>query len=278
MHDIDIAAAALPRRCSAATAAPSAWRRARRLRALFALVLVAFAPAALAGPYQVYGNQYAWVNNFNDPNNVIQGTFHSGSTPSMTVTFNFASSSLYGYPAILRGSHYGFNPTSDRTFPRQVSALQSLPSTFAYSSGGSNMAGDFAYDLFLRWDNNTSSSAIPQTEVMIWGGHNSYPIGTLTASNVISAGGYSFDLWEGMNTAAGYYVYTFIPHNTAGQPNLPTNGNLNIDIKPFLTWLHNNRAQDGRYSNAMYLHVVEAGFEVVRGNGWAWFQANIDAN
>ncbi|MCI2263206.1 MULTISPECIES: GH12 family glycosyl hydrolase domain-containing protein [Xanthomonas] len=260
------------------TLARSLRGRTRTVRALLAAALLAVAPMALAGPYQVYGNQYAWVNNFNDPNNVIQGTFHSGSTPSMTVTFNFPNASLYGYPAILRGSHYGFNPTSDRTFPRQVSALRSLPATFAYSSGGSNLGGDFAYDLFFRWDSTVSSSAIPQTEVMIWGGHNSYPIGTLTASNVISAGGYTFDLWEGMNSAAGYYVYTFIPHNTAGQPTLPSNGNLNIDIKPFLTWLHNHRAQDGRFSNAMYLHVVEAGFEVVRGNGWAWIQANIGAN
>ncbi len=95
---------------------------------------------------------------------------------------------------------------------------------------------------------------------------------------MLTAGGYTFDLWEGDNSAAGYYVYTFIPHGTAGQPNLPTSGKLNVDVKPFLNWLQANRSKDGRYSNALYLQVVEAGFEVVRGNGWAKVSAAIDAH
>lgn len=255
--------------------APRAPLRRRLLQTLFATACLAAAPLALAGPYKIFGNHYAWVNNFNDPNNVIQGSFGNGSTPELTVTFNFSSSNLYGYPAIVRGWHYDWNPTSDTLFPRQVSSLSTIPVKFNYSAGGSNLGGDFAYDLFFRRD---TSKGVPQLEVMIWGGHNSWPIGTLTASNVISAGGYTFDLWEGNNSAAGYYVYTFIPHGTAGQPNLPTSGSLNVDVKPFLNWLQANRSQDGRYSNALYLHVVEAGFEVVRGNGWAKVSATIDAH
>lgn len=112
---------------------------------------------------------------------------------------------------------------------------------------------------------------------MIWGEHNSWPIGTVTATKVITAYGRTFDLWEGFNSGAGYYVYTFIPTGTAGQPTLKTSGSLNIDAKPFLTWLQNNRAKDGRYSNSMYLHAAEAGFEVVRGNGWAKVSATMDA-
>jgi len=49
-------------------------------------------------------------------------------------------------------------------------------------------------------------------EIMVWGGNNSWPIGLQTGTNVLSAGGWTFDLWEGNNSAAGYYVYTFIPH------------------------------------------------------------------
>lgn len=272
MHDVQTASIAKPSLRAAAHRAPL---RRRLLQALFAVSCLAAAPLALAGPYKIFGNHYAWVNNFNDPNNVIQGTFGNGSTPELTVTFSFANSNLYGYPAIVRGWHYDWNPTSDTLFPRQVSSLSTIPVKFTYSAGGSNLGGDFAYDLFFRRD---TSKGVPQLEVMIWGGHNSWPIGTLSASNVISAGGQTFDLWEGNNSAAGYYVYTFIPHGTAGQANLPTSGTLDLDVKPFLNWLQANRSQDGRYSNALYLHVVEAGFEVVRGNGWAKVSATIDAH
>ena len=55
-------------------------------------------------------------------------------------------------------------------FPKQLSATTSIPCTFSYSSGGSNMAGDFAYDMFLRWDNARST---PQLEVMVWAGNDS---------------------------------------------------------------------------------------------------------
>jgi hypothetical protein len=255
------------------SAAPPSPRR--RSRVVLALVLAALAPAAWAGPYKVFGNHYAWVNNFNDPNNVMQGSFGTGSLPEMTVTFNYSTNNLYGYPAIVRGWHYDWNPTSDTLFPKRVSTINSIPVTFGYQAGGTNLGGDFAYDMFFRWDTNKGT---PQLEVMIWGDHNSWPIGTQTGTRVISAGGRTFDLWEGYNSGAGYYVYTFIPTGTAGQANLATSGSLNLDVKPFLNWLHANRSQDGRYNNSMYLHVVEAGFEVVRGNGWAYFNATINAN
>lgn len=87
-------------------------------------------------------------------------------------------------------------------------------------------------------------------------------------SNAITSGGISYDLWEGNNAAAGYYVYTFIPHGTAGNSNpLPSKGNLNVDVKAFLTRLQALRGSDGRYSSDLYLQVVEAGFEVTDGMG-----------
>ncbi|MCG6630476.1 cellulase, partial [Acinetobacter baumannii] len=82
--------------------APTTRRRAARWwTAALAFGLVVLAPAALAGPYTIFGSHYAGVNNFNDPNNIIQGTFGTGSTPELTVTFNFADYNVYGYPAIM---------------------------------------------------------------------------------------------------------------------------------------------------------------------------------
>src|ERR1700679_2824441 len=93
-----------------------------------------FSCVAYAGPYEVYGTEFAWVNNFN--NSTINSSFSTNSVPGMTVSYDFPSYSLYGYPAIIRGWHYGFNPANDNLFPKQLSATASIPCTFDYSSGG----------------------------------------------------------------------------------------------------------------------------------------------
>lgn len=253
------------------TRSPSLWRL------FFATgIAVTLTSAAHAGASKNFGAQWAWNNNFgNGGNSAINASFGNGSNPSITVSYNFSAYNLYGYPACIRGWHYGFNPTGDTLFPLQVSKATSIPCTFSYSSGGSNMAGDFAYDMFLRNDNARST---PQLEVMVWGGNASWPIGTQTGTNVLSAGGWTFDFWEGNNSAAGYYVYTFIPHGTAGTANLPTGGSVNVDMKVFFNWLQANRSSGGHYSDSMYLDVVEAGLEVTRGNGTATMTANISAS
>src|ERR1700722_19706339 len=120
-----------------------------------------FCSVAYAGPYQVYGTEFAWDNNFN--NSTINSSFSTSSVPGMTVSYNFSSYSLYGYPAIIRGWHYGWNPAGDNLFPKQLSATSSIPCTFNYSSGGSNMAGDFAYDMFFRCDTAQSTPQLEDT-------------------------------------------------------------------------------------------------------------------
>lgn len=225
------------------------------------------ASTAVAGSYKVYSPYVAWNNNYNDPNNVIKISFGSGTNPQWTVNFDFSTNNLWGYPASFRGWHYGWNPSNDNLFPRQVSSMSSIPCNFSYTCGGT-IHGDFAYDCFLRKDNAKST---PQLEVMIWGHNDSYPVGTKQVSNIISANGVSYDLWGGYNSSAGYYVYSFLPARSSVPSSVPTgNGSINIDLKQFLNKLSGRSG----YSSSMYLDVVEAGYEVVRGNGWAsctWF-------
>lgn len=245
-----------------------------------AVIVVSTAINPPDGEYKVFGNYYAWNNGWNDPNKILKAEFGTGTSPQMTVSFNYPNKGLYGYPAICRGWHYNVNPIpSDTLFPRQISATANISVTFSYTSNGTNVAGDFAYDIFFRWDTNEDT---PQLEVMIWGDHNSWPLGSQTATNVITAGGRTFDMWEGWNSGAGYYVYSFVPHGTVGNTDpqtnpLATTGSLNLDVKPFLNWLQTNRVNDGHYSDSMYLHVVEAGFEVVQGNGSVNIKAAITA-
>lgn len=251
------------------------WKKVSNLLlgSLCAMAGLAITDIAAAGPSQNYGSHYAWVNDFGG--GVFGNSFGSGSTANMTFWWNYPNTyKLYGYPAIVRGWHYGWNPTGDNLFPKKISSISSAPVNFSYSSGGTNMAGDFAYDLFLRWDSAKSS---PQTEVMIWAGHNSWPIGTKTGSSILTTNGVTYDLWEGYNSAAGYYVFTFVPRNTVGvSTSLPTSGSLNIDLKVFFNYLASKKT-GSNYNNSMYLDVVEAGLEVTRGNGWSWIQGNFNA-
>jgi hypothetical protein len=237
------------------------------------LVGLLSAQSAFAGPSKNYGTHYAWINDFGG--GVFGYTFGTGTTANMTFSWNYPNTyKLYGYPAIIRGWHYGWNPTGDTLFPKQISSITKAPAYFSYSSGGTNMAGDFAYDIFLRWDNAKST---PQTEVMIWAGHNSWPIGTKTGTAVLTVNSVKYDLWEGFNSAAGYYVFTFVPTNTVGVSTaLPTSGSLNIDLKTFFNYLASKKT-GSNYNNSMYLDVIEAGLEVTRGNGWSWIQGSFSA-
>ena len=119
----------------------STWKRLQA-RTVMAALFASAAALALAGAYYTRGKYWIWNNNFD--NSTIGFTADSATNPTWTATFNFSSSSLYGYPASILGAHYGWNPTNDTTFPRKISTIASATSYFSYGSYGSNMAGDFA--------------------------------------------------------------------------------------------------------------------------------------
>jgi hypothetical protein len=240
------------------------------MKALLGIIPLLLPIAAQATQEKTYSPYWAWDNNFN--NSAISWSPGTGTNPQWSVGFNFSSYNLYGYPASVRGWHYGYNPSGDKTFPKQLSAIKSLPASFSYASGGTNMAGDFAYDMFFRRDSTPST---PQLEVMVWGGNNSYPIGSLLKSAAVTENGVTYDLWAGNNKAAGYYVYTFIPQRKSVPASLPTSGSANVDLKVFFNALQGRSS----FSNSLYLDVVEAGCEITRGDGWVattWFQVNAE--
>jgi hypothetical protein len=225
-------------------------------------------PQHRAKVFNLFPPYFAWNNNFSGQE--IGWQPGTGDAPQWTANFNFATNSLYGYPASIRGWHYGFNPANDNLFPKKLSETTSIPCSFSYNCGGDDLCGDFAYDLFLRHDDKKS---VPQLEVMVWAGNNSTPIGKLIATNIITADEVAFDLWAGTNSGAGYYVYSFMPHERTAK--LPAEGSLNVDLMDFF------RLVEGRpnFSLDMYLDVVEAGFEIVRGKGWVtcgWFSCEAD--
>ncbi len=211
-----------------------------------------------ARAFNLFPPYYAFKNNWSGRE--IGWHPSTADTPQWTASFEFATNSLYGYPASARGWHYGWNPTGDDLFPKKLSDIRSLPCNFSYACGGEDLHGDFAYDLFLRHDDQKSA---PQLEVMVWGANNSTPIGKIIVTNILAADGVTFDLWAGTNAAAGYYVYSFAPHQKHDK--LAGGGGLNLDLMDFFSQL---KGRDF-FSPDMQLDVVEAGFEIVRGKGWA---------
>jgi hypothetical protein len=231
-----------------------------------AFLLVSVASALASTPYKVYAPYWAWDNAFNGSN--IAWYPGNGSNPQWLASFDFSCCNLYGYPASVRGYHYGYNPSGDTLFPKQMSTIKTIPAAFSYASSGTNLQGDFTYDMFLRNDNNVKSGqSNPQLEVMVWGGNASYPISTTGSPIVYSAvvsDGYTWDLYYGDNSAAGYYTYSFVPHRSSPPATLPTSGSVNVDLRLFFNVLKGRP----NYSESMYLDVVEAGCEITDGNGY----------
>jgi hypothetical protein len=232
-------------------------------------VLALVTAAAHAAPEKTFSPYWAWDNVFTGTINWTPGT---GSDPTWTATYNLGSGNLYGYPASVRGYHYGYNPSGDKLFPKQLEETTSIPAAFSYTSYGTKMTGDFTYDMFLRWDTNVGSgTSNPELEVMVWGINASYPISTTGSPIVTSAiteNGVVYDLYEGYNSAAGYSTYSFVPHRTSVPSSIPNgNGSINVDLKNFFNVLEN--LPNSLYNNWMYLDVVEAGIEITGGDGEA---------
>jgi hypothetical protein len=215
---------------------------------------------------KVFGQYWEWPNTFHN-NGTFKFTPGTGSNPQWYESFNVPSGNLYGYPASIRGYHYGYNPSGDTLFPKEMSTISHIPAAFSYASSGSNMKGDFTYDMFLRYDNDVKSGqSNPQLEVMVWGGNASYPIsasGSPIAYSVVESDGYTWDLYYGDNSAAGYYTYSFVPHRSSPPATLPKSGSVNVDLRLFFNALKGR----SNYSESMYLDVVEAGCEITEGDG-----------
>jgi hypothetical protein len=240
------------------------------LRRVIVGAMLLAAPALLAQT-KVYGSYWEWPNIF-DNNGTFNFTNGGGSNPQWNLGFNVPSGHLWAYPASIRGYHYGYNPAGDKLFPKQMTSISSIPAQFSYqvlqTGGGTTIKGDFTYDMFLRYDANTSTTVNPQAEVMVWGDNASYPISTTGQPVIYSAvtqSGRTWDLYYGYNSAAGYPTYSFLPHRTTVPTSLPASGSINVDLRPFFTVLDN--WNEGGYNKYMYLDVVEAGFEITQGHG-----------
>ena len=130
----------------------------------------------------------------------------------------------------------------------QLGTISSIPTSWSWSYSGSNLVCDVAYDMFTA--STASSSAAHDYELMVWltGMGGAMPIST-SGSPIASAtiGGYSFNLYNGMNGAMN--VYSFVATSQINS--------FSGDLMDFWNYLINNQG----FSKSQYLQTIQAGTE-----------------
>ncbi|KAI0533509.1 family 12 glycosyl hydrolase [Xylaria digitata] len=133
-----------------------------------------------------------------------------------------------------------------QTAAKKISAISTIPTTWAYSYTGSNMVANVAYDLFT----SSSASGSSEYEVMVWlaalGGagpisSTGSPVATPTIAGV------SWKLYDGWN--GNMHVFSFVASSQVT--------NFSGDLKAFLSYLTSNQGM----STSQYVTSIGAGTE-----------------
>jgi len=221
-----------------------------KLFALAASASVASAATTLSGQYGTYTsgaysvNANLWGESYatsGSQTTVVDSASSSGVAWHTTWTWQGAPTQVKSYA------------NSGYTFTKKlVSQVNSIQTTAKWSLSNSNVNADVSYDLFTsaNINHNTYSG---DYELMIWLGKygSIQPIGSQVATVTID--GISWNLWAGGSSTQ--YTYSFV---AANGPITSFSG----DIKPFFTWLANNK---GYPISTQYLIDLQFGTEPFTG-------------
>jgi xyloglucan-specific endo-beta-1,4-glucanase len=208
------------------------------------------------GNYAVQVDTY----NANGGSDCVTATTGSGcvgftATPNLNLPSN--ASAPGGYPSIVYGWHYGQFHGS-YTSAKQISAIGSLPSSWAFTVPSSNVKFDVSYDI---WANsaggNPSQPDGNSLEMMIWLDETSdvVPAGTpLNGGTTVTIAGQAWQIYTGMVNTWHYIAYKRSPSTTPFS---------NVDLKAFLS---DAATRSVGITNSWYLLSVEAGFEIWKGS------------
>ncbi|KAI1359499.1 family 12 glycosyl hydrolase [Xylaria arbuscula] len=172
-------------------------------------------------------------------------------TGSQCTTYNSLSGSTLAWSTSWSWSGGDYNVKSYantviQASAKQISAISSIPTKWAYSYTGSGIVANVAYDAFT----SSSSSGSSEYEIMVWlaalGGAG--PISS-TGSAIATAtiGGVSWNLWEGYN--GNMHVFSFV---AASQVT-----NFSGDLLGFFSYLSTNNG----LSTSQYVTSIGAGTE-----------------
>ncbi|HVY31508.1 MAG TPA: cellulose binding domain-containing protein [Polyangiaceae bacterium] len=220
------------------------------------------APAAASGTFSNLCDRYGQrtLNGYFANNNVwnsqagsqciaMSGTVLTVTSANHSLNPNSPPYAPASYPSIVKGCHYG-NCTD--TFPRQVSAINHIPSTFDITPASGTW--DAAYDIWLD-PTARRDGANTGLEIMIWlsYGGTPQPIGARTGS--VSLAGATWEVWLSNGNENG-------SSRTISYRRTPTATAItNFDALAFV----NDAISRGVAQRAWYITSVQAGFEIWNG-------------
>jgi hypothetical protein len=220
------------------------------------------APAPASGSFASVCDRYAQpnLNGYFANNNVwnsqagtqcisMSGTVLTVDKATHNLNPNSPPYAPASYPSLVKGCHY--NHCTD-TFPRQISAMTRMPSTFAITTAAGTW--DAAYDIWLD-PTARRDGANTGLEIMIWlnYGGTPQPIGSRVGN--VSLAGASWEVWlsnGNENGSSKTLSYRRTPSATAIN---------NFDAMVFV----NDAITRGVAQRSWYVTSVQAGFEIWNG-------------
>jgi len=220
------------------------------------------APAAASGNFSNVCDRYGQrtLNGYFANNNVwsaqagsqciaMSGTVFTVTSANHNLNPNSPPYAPASYPSIVKGCHYG-NCTD--TFPRQVSTISHIPSTFSISPAAGTW--DAAYDIWLD-PTARRDGANTGLEIMIWlnFGGTPQPIGSRTGT--VTLAGATWEVWLSNGNENG-------SSRTISYRRTPTATSItNFDALAFV----NDAVARGVAQRSWYITSVQAGFEIWNG-------------
>jgi hypothetical protein len=212
------------------------------------------------GPYWVNNNW--WGASGGSGQACIWSNCVTGDLAGWGQSFNWTgdASQVKSYASIIFGWQWGWRTNSGgqrlvTALPLQLNSNKAVNCgwDFAVTPSGT-VTLNVSYDLFVHSIANAGTNDDPTDEVMIWlyRANGAAPIGSKTGA-AFSAGGGTFDLYDGANTKWKVHSYVRQTNGTTAVLNL-------------MDFMH-DLASRGLVANTKYLSSVQAGSEVFLGQG-----------
>jgi hypothetical protein len=223
-------------------------------------------------------------NNWGNPTGSTQIVNYTGSSFTVQSSSGSGSSAPASFPSTYVGANGNiangtYNTWSDTGLPKQISAISSAMTNFAWSGGSSN--GDFnaTYDVWFAKSAPTAGAYNDGISgfLMVWLYKPSgrQPIGSVARQASIA--GHTWDVWVGPrgNTSTGTDpasrpVISYVAHDSGSQSAPGALASLSFDLKAFISdavsHADTNNGVTGPFSNSWYLTDVFAGFEIWSGS------------
>ncbi len=216
-------------------------------------------------------------NNWGNPTGSTQVINYTGTSFTVQSSSGTGSSAPASFPSTYIGANGNiangtYNTWSDSGLPKQISAMQSVMTNFAWSGGSSG--GDFnaTYDVWFASTPPTAGSYDDGVSgfLMVWLYKPSgrQPIGSI--ARTASIAGHTWNVWVGprgsTTTGTGSASRPVISYVAQDSPV----SSLSFDLKAFISdavsHADTNNGVSGPFASSWYLTDVFAGFEIWTGS------------